>query len=142
MRFRFVVGQGLTSIALRRLRRTFRRQGLTGFTYLTTMMYSHDIHLPQLTLRRARIVPMAVCGLDTSVHAVNNELGDLISTDLSSSVYSLLLGCKMAAGTLSAATLHIPTSVGIVNNMMRRTRHINYPLCAFGQQVAQPSASK
>ena len=106
------------------------------------MMYRHDIHLPKLTLRRARIVPMAVCGLDASVHTMNNEFGALISADLSSCVYGLFLGCKMAAGALSAATLNIPTSVGIVNNMMRRTCHINYPLCAFGQQVAQPSASK
>lgn len=85
---------------------------------------------------------MAVCGLDASVHTVNNEFGALISADLSSCVYGLFLGCKMAAGTLSAATLHIPTSVGIVNDMMRRTCHIDYPLCAFGQQVAHPSASK
>ena len=62
MRFRFVVGQSLPSLALRRLRRTFRRQGLTGFTNLTTMMYSHDIHLPELTLRRARIVPISRLG--------------------------------------------------------------------------------
>lgn len=142
MRFHFVVGQSLPGFALCRLRRTFRRQGLTGFTNLSTMMYSHDIHLPQLTLRRARIVPVAVCGLDTSVHTVNNEFSALISADLSSCVYGLFLGCKMAAGTLSAATLHILTSVGIVNDMMRRTCHINYPLCAFGQQVAHPSASK
>ena len=85
---------------------------------------------------------MAVCGLDASVHTMNNEFGALISADLSSCVYGLFRGCKMAAGALSAATLNIPTSVGIVNNMMRRTCHINYPLCAFGQQVAQPSASK
>ena len=118
MRFRFVVGQSLSSFALRRLRRTFRRQGLTGFTNLATMMYGHNIHLPQLTLRRARIVPVAVCGLDASVHTVNNEFGALISADLSSCVYGLFLGCKMAAGTLSAATLHIPTSGGIRDNMM------------------------
>jgi len=85
---------------------------------------------------------MAVCGLDASIHTVDNELGALISADLSSSIHSLFLGCKMTTGALSAATLHIPTSVGIVNDMMRRTCHINYPLCAFGQQVAQPSASK
>ena len=85
---------------------------------------------------------MTVCGLDASVHTMDNELGALISTDLSSGVYCLLLSCEMTAGALSAATLHIPTSVGIVNDMMRRTCHINYPLCAFGQQVAQPSASE
>ena len=85
---------------------------------------------------------MAVSGLDASVHTVNNELGALIAANFSPCVYSLFLGCKMAAGTLSAATLHIPTSVGIVNNMMRRPCHVNYPLCAFGQQIAQPSASK
>ena len=85
---------------------------------------------------------MAVCGLDESVHTVNNEFGALISADLSSCVYGLFLRCKMAAGTLSATTFHIPTAIGIVNNMMRRTCHINYPLCALGQQVAQPSASE
>ena len=61
---------------------------------------------------------MAVCGLNTSVHTVDNEFSALISAYLPSFVYSLFLGCKMATGTLSAATLHIPTSVGIVNNMM------------------------
>ena len=70
---------------------------------------------------------MAVCGLDTSVHTVNNEFSALISADLSSCVYGLFLGCKMAAGTLSAATLHIPTSVGIVNDMMSRTSHTITP---------------
>ena len=85
---------------------------------------------------------MAVSGLDASIHTVDNELGALVSADLSSSIHSLFFGCKMATGALSATTLHIPTSVGIVNDMMRRTCHMNYPLCAFGQQVAQPSASK
>lgn len=51
---------------------------------------------------------MAVCGLDASVHTMNNEFGALISADLSSCVYGLFLGCKMAAGALSAATLNIP----------------------------------
>ena len=85
---------------------------------------------------------MAVCGLDASIHTMDNELGALISADLSSGIHSLFLGCEMTTGALRAAALHIPTSVGIVNDMMRRTCHINYPLCAFGQQVAQPSASK
>ena len=94
------------------------------------------------TLRRARIIPVAVCGLDASIHAVDNELGALVSADLSSGIHSLFLGCEMTTGALRAAALHIPTPVGIVNDMMRRTCHINYPLCAFGQQVAQPSASE
>ena len=85
---------------------------------------------------------MAVCGLDASVHTVDNKFGALISADLSSCVYGLFLGCKMAAGTLSAAAFYIPATLGIVNNMMRRTCHNDYPLCALGQQVAQPSASK
>ena len=106
------------------------------------MMYSHRIRLLLLTLRRTGVATVAVCRLDTSVHAMDNELGALVSTDLSSSVHSLFLGCEMTTGALRAATLHVPTPVGIVNDMMRRTCHINYPLCAFGQQVAQPSASE
>ena len=106
------------------------------------MMYSHRIHLLLLSLRRTRIVAVAVCGLDAPVYTVDNELGALVSTDLSSGVHSLFLGCEMTAGALRAATLHIPTPVGIVDDMMRRTCHINYPLCALGQQVAQPSASE
>ena len=106
------------------------------------MMYSHRIRLLLLTLRRTGVATVAVCRLDTSVHAMDNELGALVSTDLSSGVHSLFLGCEMTTGALSAATLHVPTPVGIVNDMMRRTCHINYPLCAFGQQVAQPSASE
>ena len=38
---------------------------------------------------------MAVCGLDASVHTMNNEFGALISADLSSCVYGLFLGCKI-----------------------------------------------
>ena len=53
---------------------------------------------------------MAVCGLDASVHTMNNELGALVSTNLSSCVYGLFLGGKMAAGTLSATTFHIPAT--------------------------------
>ena len=106
------------------------------------MMYSHRIHLLLLTLRRTGVVAVAVCGLDASVHTMDNELGALISAYLPSGVHSLFLGCEMTTGTRRAATLNIPTSVGIVNYMMRRTCHFNYPLCAFEQQVAQPSASK
>ena len=64
---------------------------------------------------------MAVCGLDESVHTMDNELGALISADLSSCIHSLFLGCEMAAGALRTATLNIPTSVGMGNDMMRRT---------------------
>lgn len=106
------------------------------------MMYIHRIRLLLLALRRTRVVAMAVCGLDASVHTMDNELSTLVSTDLSSGVHSMFLGCEMTAGSLRAAALHIPTPAGIVDDMMRRTCHINYPLCAFGQQVAQPSASE
>ena len=138
----FVVCKGFSCFTLCRLGGTFGRQSLSSFTNLTTMMYSHRIHLLLLAFRWTRIVAVAVCGLDASVHTMDYELGALISADLPSGVHSLFLGCEMTAGALRAATLNIPTSVGIVNDMMRRTCHINYPLCAFGQQVAQPSASK
>ena len=85
---------------------------------------------------------MAVCGLDASVHTVNNEFGALISADLPSGVYGLFLSRKVTTGAFSAVALYIPAALGIVNNMMRRTCHIDYPLCALGQQVAHPSASR
>ena len=99
-------------------------------------------YLLKSALWRKWISTMAVCRLNAPIHAMDDEFSSLISTDLPSCVYSLFFGCKMAAGTLSAATLYIPASFRIMNDMMRRTCHIDYPLCAFGQQVAQPSASK
>lgn len=83
-----VIGKRLSSFAFRRLRGTFGYQSFTGFTYFATVMYRQDIHLLESTLWRARIVPMAVCGLDASVHTVDNELGALISADLSSGIHS------------------------------------------------------
>ena len=59
---------------------------------------------------------------------MDNELSALISADLSSGVHSLFFGFEMTAGPMRTATLHIPTAVGIVNNMMRRTCHLVYPL--------------
>ena len=85
---------------------------------------------------------MAVCGLDASVHTVNNKFGALVSADLPTGIDGLLFGREMAARSLCAAAFYIPATLGIVNNMMRRTCHNDYPLCALGQQVAQPSASK
>ena len=39
---------------------------------------------------------MAVCGLDASIHTMDNEFGALISTDLSSCAYSLFFDvCKV-----------------------------------------------
>ena len=134
MCFCFVISQCLSSFALRRFGGAFGCQSFSSFTHFATVMYSHRIYLPLLALWRARIVAMAVCGLDTSVHAVDNEFSALISTNLSSCVYSLPLGCKMTAGSLSAVTLYIPTSVGIMNNMVRRTCHINY--CIFRKNCA------
>ena len=138
----FVIGKRFTRLAFCRLGGAFRGESLAGFTDFSTVMCSHCIHLLRLAFRRARVVAVAIRGLDASVHTVDDEFSTLILTDLSSCGYCFFLGLKMTAGTLGAVTLHIPTSIGIVNDMMRRTCHIDYPLCAFGQQTTQPSASE
>ena len=138
----FVIGKRFTRLAFCRLGGAFRGESLAGFTDFSYVMCSHCIHLLRLAFRRTRVVAVAIRGLDASVHTVDDKFGTLILTDLSSCGYCFLLGLKMTAGTLGTVTLHIPTSIGIVNDMMRRTCHLDYPLCAFGQQTTQPSASE
>lgn len=47
----------------------------------------------------------------------------------------------VTTATLCVFTLYIPPTIGIRDNMMFFSCHIAYPLCALGQQIAQPSAS-
>lgn len=90
-------------------------------------MCCHSRYHPKLALRRTRISAMTVSRLNATIQPVNDKFGALIAADFSSSIYCLLLSGVVAAGTLGSTTFHIPTPVGIVNNMMRRTSHIITP---------------
>ena len=70
---------------------------------------------------------MAVCRLNVTIQTVNNKFSALITTDLSTGIYSLFLSGIVSAGALCSATFYIPATFGIVNNMMRRTSHIITP---------------
>ena len=128
MSLSFVIGKGFTSLALCGLRGTLGCQRLRSFTNLATMMYSHRIHLLLLTLRRTGVATVAVCRLDTSVDTMDNKFGALVPTNLSAGVNGLCFGGVVTAGALSTAAFDIPATLGIVNDVMRRTRHIDYPL--------------
>ena len=62
---------------------------------------------------------MAVCRLNVTIQTVNNKFSALITTDLSTGIYSLFLSGIVSAGALCSATFYIPATFGIVNNMMR-----------------------
>ena len=118
-----MICQSLSRLAFCSFGRTFGCQSFPSFTYLTTMMYSHIFHLPNLSFWRIRISAMTVCGLNPPIYAMNYKLCTLISADLSASIYGFLFSRKVAAGALSPATFYIPAAIGIVNDMMRRTSH-------------------
>lgn len=66
---------------------------------------------------------MAVRRLNATVQSMNDKLGSLISTNLPSCIYRLLLGGIVTTGALSPAAFYIPATIGIGNDMMRRTSH-------------------
>ena len=83
--------------------------------------------LSKSAFRRMRVPSMAIRRLNTTVQPMNDKLSALVSADLSSSVYCLFLGGIVATGALSSATFYIPATIGIVNDMMRRTSHTITP---------------
>ena len=83
--------------------------------------------LPKSAFRRMRVSSMAIRRLNTTVQPMNDKLSALVSADLSSSIYCLFLGGIVATGALSSATFYIPATIGIMNDMMRRTSHTITP---------------
>lgn len=76
---------------------------------------------------RTKISSVAVRRLNTTIQSMNNKLGALIPTNLSSSIYCLFFGGIVAAGALSSAPFYVPATVRIMNNMVRRTSHTITP---------------
>ena len=83
--------------------------------------------LPKSAFRRMRVPSMAIRRLNTTVQPMNDKLSALVSADLSSGIYCLFLGGIVATGALSSATFYIPATIGIVNDMMRRTSYTITP---------------
>ena len=61
---------------------------------------------------------MAIGTLNTSVHSVNDEFGSLVLADLATSFNGFCFCVEVATGSLRSAFLHVPTAVGVVNDMM------------------------
>lgn len=83
--------------------------------------------LSKSAFRRMRVPSMAIRRLNTTIQPMNDKLGALVSADLSSGIYCLLLSGIVATGALSSATFYILATIGIVNDMMRRTSHTITP---------------
>lgn len=81
-----------------------------------------------LSLWRERIAAVAVGTLDLAVHPVDDKLSFLVLTDFSSSIDGLFFRVVVPAGALCAASLYIPTTVRVGNNVMSRSCHCLYPL--------------
>ncbi len=82
----------------------------------------------ELSLGRMRVAAMTVGVLDSTVHSVDHELGSLVLADFATCVNGLLFRFEVTAGALRAASLYIPTTVRVGNNVMSRSRHCLYPL--------------
>ena len=91
--------------------------------------------LPKSAFRRMRVSSMAIRRLNTTVQPMNDKLSALVSADLSSSIYCLFLGGIVATGALSSATFYIPATIGIVNDMMRRTSHTIPPCVPWDSKL-------
>ena len=81
-----------------------------------------------LSLGRERIAAVAVGTLDLAVNPVDYKLSFLILTDFSSSINGLLFRVIVPTGALRAASLYIPSTVRVGNNMVSRSCHCLYLL--------------
>lgn len=67
---------------------------------------------------------MTIGILDSAVLAVGNQFRTLVDAHSPSGFHSFLLGLVMAAAALCVFALHIPTAVGIGDNMMFFSCHL------------------
>ena len=89
-----------------------------------------------LSFRRTRIISVTIRRLDPSIHAVDDQFCFLVLTDFSTCIHSLLLCFIMTARSLSTATFDIPSTVGIMNNMMRFSCHKQFtPYALWGSRL-------
>ena len=75
---------------------------------------------------------MAVRILDGSVLTVGDEFRALVDAHPPTGFHSLLLGVVMTAAAFSVLALHIPTAVGIWNDMMFFSCHMLIPCVPWG----------
>ena len=93
-----------------------------------------------LSFRRTRIISVTIRRLDPSIHAVDDQFCFLVLTDFSTRIHSLMLCFIMTARPLSTATFDIPSTVGIMNNMMRFSCHKQItPYALWGSRLRIPS---
>ena len=71
-----------------------------------------------LVPRRTGVIAVAVGVLDGAILAVRNQFRTLVNTHPPASFHSLFLGLIVTAAALCVFTLHIPTTVGIRDDMM------------------------
>jgi hypothetical protein len=64
---------------------------------------------------------VAVALRDLAVLIMDLELSRLIAANAAAVVDGLALGLEVAGGTFTAAALHVPTPIGVVDNMMGRS---------------------
>lgn len=70
---------------------------------------------------------MAVGILDGTILAVGNQFRALVDTHPPTGFHRFLLGVIVTAAALCVLTLHVPTSVGIRDDMMFFSRHTLTP---------------
>ena len=80
-----------------------------------------------LVPRRTGVIAMAVGILDSTILAVGDQFRALVDTHPPASFHSLFLGLVMTTAALCVFTLHIPTAVGIGDDMMLFSWHTLTP---------------
>ena len=67
---------------------------------------------------------MAVRILDASIFAMGNKFRSLVNAHSPASFHSLLLGTVMTTAALGVLALHVPSPIGIGDNMMFFSYHV------------------
>jgi len=81
-------------------------------------MSAHPESPRKSSLRRIRIIPVAVLILDLPVLAVDVEFDALVLADLATGIDGILLLVEVAAATSRAVFFDIPTAVSVGHDMM------------------------
>ena len=71
---------------------------------------------------------MAVGILDGAILAVGNQFRTLVDTHSPASFHSLFLGLVMTTAALCVFTFHIPTTIGIGDDMLFFLAIVSFPL--------------
>jgi hypothetical protein len=72
-------------------------------------------------------VSMAVRLLNFTIQPMNDKFCVLLSTDVSSKIYSISLSICMCTSAFATASFYIPTSFGIRDDMMGISWHVLTP---------------